>query len=113
MRDSGPSAATVREVDVPLEKMSHLVLIGGIGHRRDVESLAAQSRREAPCRVEHEGTSTTHTGGEVPPHTAEYDDHATGHVLAPMVANSFHNGDGAAVTHGKPFPGRTSDERIA
>ena len=54
---------------------------------------------EGASFIEHVGDATAHSRGEIPARAAEHDDHATRHVFAAMVADTFDHGEGAAVSY--------------
>src|SRR6185312_13842242 len=64
----------------------------GVGHKRAV--VVVDPRQ--PSR---------HARAEVRPNPAQDRHDAASHILAPVVANPFHNGNRAGVTHRKPLPG--------
>ena len=65
----------------------------------DLDELWIVALLEGPLLIEDVGQASRHARPEVPPGGPQDDDHASGHVLAPMVANALDNGPAAAVPH--------------
>ena len=68
----------------------------------DAGLVAAPDRKVAPSVVDV-GDATTHPGGKVPTCFSEYDDGTVGHILAAVVAHTFHDSRRAGVADGKTF----------
>ena len=51
-----------------------------------------------------------HIGGrEIASRLPDDDDNTAGHIFATVIADTFNNGNGAGIAHGKPFPGDTAE----
>ena len=62
--------------------------------------------------IEHECNSAAHPRAEVSPDASEHDDGPTCHVLAAVIADSFHDRDRTAVTHGEALSSNSSEVRL-
>ena len=69
--------------------------------------------RERALRVEDEGDPAGHAGSEVPTGRAQDHGSATGHVLAAMIADTFHHCHGTGVSDAEPLPDPPPDEGLA
>ena len=68
---------------------------------------------ERAVGVEHVRNAAAHACGEIPTRAAEHEDAATGHVLAPVVADALNHHDGSAIAHTKTFAREAAEVRFA
>src|SRR5690606_1417234 len=59
------------------------------------------------------GDTAAHTGSKVAPRGTEYQRPSARHVLAPVVAHTFHNGRRARVAYCEPLAGLSANEQMA
>src|ERR1051325_9762940 len=63
--------------------------------------------------IEDISNSAGHTGSEIPSCRAEDDDTATGHILAPMIADGFDYGSDSTVANAEPLASHATDVGFA
>src|SRR5437016_3689497 len=78
-----------------------------------IDHLKITPLRKITLDVDHVCDPTTHARCKVSAGAAQDNDTSTGHVFAAMIADTFNNGDGTAVSNGEPFSGHTAYERFS
>src|SRR5690242_13454205 len=84
---------------VLLDEVTQGVALPEIGDGNQIDHCLVTLLPEQIELVEYECHSTAHAGGKVSAGLAEHDDGAAGHVFAAVIADSFDDGDRAAVAH--------------
>src|SRR5260370_42101528 len=72
----------------------------------NVDQFMVVAVDEIALHVEHIGEAAGESGAEIHAGASEHAHDAAGHVLAAMIARSFHHGQSAGIAHGKSFSGR-------
>ncbi len=88
----------------------HLILAR---HRLEIDHGEVAAALEFALLVEHVSDTARHAGGEVAARGPDHHDHASGHVLAAMVAGPLDHGDGARVAHGEALAGDAAEITFA
>ena len=99
-------------MEVLLDEFAQDALIHRI-EAADGHHLAVAARLEHALLVEHVRDPVRHPGREIPAHATQDDHHATGHVLAAVVAGALDHRDGAGVPDGEPVAGGACREQPA
>src|SRR5580704_1542490 len=68
---------------------------------------------EGPVRVIHPRQPARHSRAKINSNPSQHRDDTSGHVLATVVANTFHNSRRPGVAYCKPLPGPTRCEQLA
>ena len=82
-------------------------------HRLQFHHCHVATLGEVPVLVQHIGDAARHSGGEVAPGLADYDDDAASHVLAPMIAYALDHRDGTGVAHAEALAGDAAEVAFA
>ncbi len=78
-----------------------------------VDQLVVDAVREVVLPVQHEREAAGHARAEVDAGIAQHHHHATGHVLAAVVADAFHHGERAGVAHSEALATLAGREQLA
>src|SRR5439155_18362844 len=103
-REHVSRARTMRVARVLFQQPPQQIPIARIDDMSQGSRRLIAPRPELTPFVENESNAAAHPGGEVAARASEDDDHAAPHVLAPVVAYPFDDGDRAAVAHREPLP---------
>src|SRR5262249_26391058 len=81
-------------------------------HRLQFDAGEVAQALEAALRIVDVGDAARHAGGKVAPRLAQHDDDTAGHVLAALVAATFHHGERTGVAYRESFAGHALEIRL-
>lgn len=87
--------------------------VGDIVYGPEFDHLEIGQLGETTGFVEYVSDAAGHTGAEIPADGSEDDDHAIGHVFAPVVTHALDDGGGSGVANGEAFAGAAVGEEVA
>lgn len=87
--------------------------VGDLVDRPEFDHFEISQLGEMTGFVEHVSDAAGHAGAEIPADGSEDDDHAIGHVFAPVVTHALDDGGGSGVANGEAFAGAAVGEEVA
>src|ERR1700691_4214774 len=99
---------------MPGYQFSHDLLIQRFGHglKIDGAKIAALFRKVAAL-VKYVSHTAAHAGGKIPPARSQYQHEPLRHVLAAVIANSFHHGSRPRVANRESLSGHSVEKRFS
>src|SRR5688572_20777813 len=106
------SACAARIPGVLPQQPSQQVAVVAVGDSCELDHRAVAIPFELAELIEYESPAAAHSSREVPTGRAKYDDGSACHILAAVIAYSFHNRDCTAVPDCKALARNSGDVRF-
>src|SRR5215471_3612217 len=104
-------ALASRQFEMALDQPVNQLHIARLDYRLQIDgSEIGALLGEISALIKHVSDAAAHASREIPSAGAEHDHQSVRHVLAAVVANTFHHGRSAGVAHREPFPGNPAEE---
>src|SRR3990167_3991623 len=113
MIQNTPGQGAARSLAVLLEQGPHQLKVVGILKWLQIHHLFVHPHFEVPVLIEDKGPAAAHPRAKVAPGPAQHDGDASGHILAAVIAGSFHDSMRAAIANAEPLSSLAPKERFS